>query len=77
VLPSFAPSVDRLAFSPVKINKKYDMVTLNDAVPIAFALLEAVKASDTDGECVKVKTNGRMNTFGEAAKVSNTTTPPG
>merc|ERR1712129_504027 len=49
-----------LANSPMKMNKLYDMVTLNDAVPIVLALVEAVKASDAAGECIDVKTNGRI-----------------
>merc|ERR1712051_64676 len=54
-----------LANSRMKKNKLYDMVTLNDAVPIVLALVEAVKAADADGRCIEMKTNDRIKNLAE------------
>jgi len=47
-----------LANSPLKNNKLYNMVTLNDAVPLVQALFKAAKKAGT--ECVSPETDGRM-----------------
>lgn len=49
-----------LSNSPLKHNKLYNMVTLNDAVPIVLALVDAVKKADKEGKCVTMKTDGRI-----------------
>mmetsp|Transcript_64659 Transcript_64659/g.166397 ORF Transcript_64659/g.166397 Transcript_64659/m.166397 type:complete len:645 (+) Transcript_64659:80-2014(+) len=47
-----------LANSPLKHNKLYDMVTVNDAVPLVQAFFEAAKVAGKD--CVNPKVDGRI-----------------
>lgn len=49
-----------LSNSRMKNNQLYNMVTLNDAVPIVLALVDAVKKADAEGKCIATHTDGRI-----------------
>jgi len=49
-----------LANSPMRGNKLYNMVTLNDAVPIVTALFQATRDAHADGKCISPKSEGRI-----------------
>jgi len=49
-----------LSNSPLKNNKLYNMVTLNDAVPLVLALVQVVQEADREGKCVVMHTDGRI-----------------
>ena len=53
-----------LANSRLRHNRLHDMTTLNDAVPIVLALMEAVKKADKENKCVKEETDGRIEDVG-------------
>jgi len=49
-----------MANSPLRHNKLYNMVTLNDAVPIVTALFQAAEDAKADGKCIAPKKEGRI-----------------
>jgi len=49
-----------LANSRMKGNRLYNMVTLNDAVPIVSALFQAAQDAHADGRCISPKSEGRV-----------------
>jgi len=53
-----------LGNSPYKHNKLYNMVTMNDAVPIVDALFAAVKKAGS--KCIKPAKDGRLKNAAEA-----------
>jgi len=52
-----------LVNSPYKHNKLYNMVTMNDAVPIVEALFAAAKRAGS--KCINPRTNGRIKQVGK------------
>jgi len=57
-----------LGNSPYKHNKLYNMVTMNDAVPIVDALFDAVKKAGS--KCINPAKDGRLINAAEAAETS-------
>ena len=53
-----------LGNSPYKHNKLYNMVTMNDAVPIVDALFDAVKKAGS--KCINPAKDGRLKNAAEA-----------